>query len=269
MGSGVSGAVFTLSKLVWLLLEPSNVLVFLCLGGVMLTATRFHRAGRWLAMVSLAGIMFAGFSPFGTWLMRGLEAGYPPLRDEGRVDGIVVLGGALVPDVSFARGQFSINEAGERLTALAGLARRHPEARIVFTGGSGDLTGAGVPEADVVEAMIGDLLPGRAIVYERASRNTRENALFSHRLAAPQAGQRWLLVTSAWHMPRALGLFRKVGWAVTPFPVDYRSTGDGADWRFNRSISLGLRRTDVAAKEWAGLLFALLSGQSDDFRPAP
>lgn len=260
---------YTLSKLVWLLLEPSNVLVFLCLAGVSLTATRFRRAGRWLALAALAGIMIAGFTPFGTLLMRGLEAGYPPLRDEGRVDGIVVLGGALVPDVALARGQFSINEAGERLTALVALARRHPKARIIFTGGSGDLTGAGVPEADAVEAVLGDILPGQTIFYERASRNTHENAVYSLRIAGPEAGQRWLLVTSAWHMSRALGLFRKAGWPVVPFPVDYRSTGDGADLRFNRSISVGLRRTDVAAKEWVGLLFAVLSGQSESFWPKP
>lgn len=260
---------YTLSKLVWLVLEPSNFLVFLVLAGIGLTFTRALRAGRVLVLTGGIGLCVAGFAPLGTALMRPLETAFPPLVEEGQVDGIVVLGGALVTDVSMARGQLSINEAGERLTALAGLARRHPNAAIVFTGGAGDFTGSAIAEADALERVIGELLPDRAIRYERLSRNTRENAQNSYRLARPRPGSRWLLVTSAWHMPRALGLFRKAGWSVTPYPVDFRSSGTPDDWRPNAAISLGLRRVDVATKEWLGLLFAVLVGHSEQLWPKP
>lgn len=258
---------YTLSKLAWLVLEPSNLLVFLVLAGAVLAFTRAWRFGRTLVLAGALGLLIVGFSPLGTALLRPLEKAFPPVDDAGPVDGIVILGGALVADVSLARGQLSLNEAGERLTVLVDLARRYPAARIVFTGGAGDFTGAAISEADAVEKVIGQILPGRAIQYERLSRNTRENAVNAHRLVRPAPGQRWLLVTSAWHMPRAYGLFRKAGWDAVPYPVDFRTAGTGDDLRPFNAISLGLRRTDVAAKEWAGLLFARFAGQTDTFWP--
>ena len=107
------------------------------------------------------------------------------------------------------------------------------------------------------------------IVAESKSRNTVENAVFSKLLAMPQPNERWLLVTSAYHMPRAIGAFRHVGFAVEAYPVDWRTRG----WRdaampFDR-LSAGLDRTDVAIHEWIGLIAYRLSGRSSTLFPAP
>jgi uncharacterized SAM-binding protein YcdF (DUF218 family) len=104
---------------------------------------------------------------------------------------------------------------------------------------------------------------------DRASHNTWENAVYTKALAAPQPGQRWLLVTSASHMPRAMGVFRKVGFAVEPWPVDFR-TADARDWfQTFESPAEGLRRVELAGHEWIGLITYWLMGRSDELFPEP
>jgi uncharacterized SAM-binding protein YcdF (DUF218 family) len=106
-------------------------------------------------------------------------------------------------------------------------------------------------------------------VIESRSRTTRENALFSRRLVEPHEGERWLLVTSAWHMPRSVGCFRQAGFPVVPYPVDYRTRGPQDRWRTFSSLSEGLRRLDLATKEWIGLLGYRLAGYTDALFPGP
>ncbi|HRJ68155.1 MAG TPA: YdcF family protein [Beijerinckiaceae bacterium] len=259
---------FYLSKLVWLLMEPSTALTLAVLVGALLCRTRLALWGRRLGIAGAVGLLIGGFTPLSTLILRPLEEHFPPFQDDGiPVAGVLVLGGALQTEVAVGRAQFAVNEAAERFTILPALARRYPEARLVFVGGSGDPLGGIPPEADVVRRVIGDLIPPDRLVYERASRNTHENAVNSFVQLRPGKGERWLLVTSAWHMPRSVALFRKAGWTVVPFPVDYRSSGSGDDYRPFTSVSQGLRRLDLATKEWVGLVFARLSGQSEALLP--
>jgi uncharacterized SAM-binding protein YcdF (DUF218 family) len=105
---------------------------------------------------------------------------------------------------------------------------------------------------------------------DRRARNTYENALFSKQLAAPKAGERWLLVTSAFHMPRAVGLFRKAGFAVEPYPVDWRVGRSASDiLAFTLLATDGLGRTDVAMREWIGLLAYWITGRTSVLFPGP
>lgn len=259
---------FAASKIVWLLIEPSMALTLLAILGALLCWTRWLRLGRAIAFSSAFLLLAAGFMPLGNLLLRPLEERFPAFGDDGGpVAGVIVLGGALTSEVSEARGQFSVNEAAERLTAMAALARRYPQAKIVFSGGSGDLAGIIPSEADSLRKVIEELMPAGRVTYERASRNTFENAVMSRMIVQPKPGERWLLVTSAWHMPRSVGLFRRAGWTITPYPVDYRTTGRGDDWRPTGSVSAGLRRTDLAVKEWIGLTFAWITGQSAELWP--
>lgn len=258
-------------KLIWFVLEPSNLLLIVALAGLLLSATRMlPRFGSWLVVLAVAGLALVGFSPLGYLMLRPLEQRFPACPADGApVAGIVVLGGALSATVTQERGQVNINEAGDRILMMADLARRHPAARIVYTGGAGELQGTRPSEATTLEAVIGQVLPGRAVLYECDSRTTRENATLTRALVQPKAGERWLLVTSAWHMPRAMGLFRAGGWTVTACPVDYRTTGGDHDWQVTLTASRGLGRVDTAAKEWVGLLYAWLAGQSSSIFPAP
>ena len=202
--------------------------------------------------------------------MLPLESRFAPFPEDGAVpSGIIVLGGGIESGLSEARGQVIVNDAGERPIYLADLARRFPGARLVFSGGSG-FVGGGIAEADIVSRQADTLgLPRARLILENRSRNTRENALFSAELTHPKPGERWLLVTSAWHMPRAIGCFRQAGFSVTAFPVDYRTRGWGDLFRFNGFASDGLLQLDLAVKEWIGLVVYRLAGYSPDLLPGP
>src|SRR5213078_952001 len=166
-------------------------------------------------------------------------------------DGIIVLGGAISPDVSAARDEVALNEAAERLTVAAELARRYPEARILLSGGSGALIYEESAEAPFAMRLLQGLGVARArILLEDRSRNTVENAIFSKALAQPKPGERWLLVTSGYHMPRSVGIFRKAGFPVEPYPVDWRTRGTADALRLFPTMGEGLRRSDIAMREW-------------------
>lgn len=262
------------SKLFWLMAAPTNALVLLALFGSLLLFTRFARLGRWLGLGAAIGLLAMSAGPLGYWLMRPLEDRFPrpPLPED--VAGILVLGGA----VGTTRGEITLNDAGARMAESVALALRFPNAKLIFTGGDGSL----IEETDEREApteaeaarrfYIAMGIAADRIILEDRSRNTRENALFSKPIAdrvLPRGG-RLLLVTSAWHMPRSVGVFRRAGYDVIPFPVDYATRGVQADWvRLNRGFSHGLKLTDLAAKEWIGLAVYRIAGYTDALLPSP
>jgi len=261
---------YVLSKVFWFFATPSNFLATLTLVGAALALTRrLRRFGAWLAVVGVAGLLFAGLSPLANWVILPLEDRFPAFRDDGRaVDGVVVLGGAVQAEESFGREQLTVNEAGERVIALADLARRYPGARIVFSGGGGTLLTEEAPEADALARFMDALgIPRQRVLFENQSRTTFENAVYTRRLIEPRPGERWLLVTSAWHMPRAVGCFRRAGFPVTAYPVDFRTRGPSDAWRTFTFVSEGLRRLDLSAKEWAGLIGYRLVGHIDALFP--
>ncbi|GGF55581.1 membrane protein [Azorhizobium oxalatiphilum] len=262
---------FTVSKVGWLLAAPSNLLMFVLLLGFLLRVADVRRPAFALVALSALGLLVCGFSPLANHLVSPLEERFPPFKADGRpVEGIILLGGSEVPDVALARGVPALNDAGERMLAFAMLARTYPDARLAFSGGSADLDTDGQMEADAVRLALGDLgVDLSRVTFERRSRNTAENAAFTRQLIQPQPGERWLLVTSAFHMPRAVGCFRQVGFPVTAYPVDYRTISPKAlDGPFPR-IAMGLDLTDLAAKEWLGLLAYYLSGRIPVLFPAP
>jgi uncharacterized SAM-binding protein YcdF (DUF218 family) len=262
---------FELSKILGFLAAPSNALIVLGLLGVVLMATPLTRFGRRLAGWSLALIAIAGFSPLGDVLMLPLEERFPPWdASRGVPTGIVVLGGGIGPEVSGARGEAALNEAAERVTATVELARRYPDARIIYSGGSGALIYNEHLEADHAVTLLEKLgVPRARIIAENRSRNTIENARLAKALAQPKPGERWLLVTSAYHMPRAVGLFRAEGFAVEAYPVDWRTRGTIDLLRPFTTLGGGLQRTDTAMREWVGLVISRLTGRTADLLPGP
>jgi uncharacterized SAM-binding protein YcdF (DUF218 family) len=262
---------FVLSKILGFFAIPSNLVISFGLLGLLLLPTRFARAGWWLAFASLILLAMLGLSPIGNALIIPLEQRFPPWdAARGAPDGIVVLGGAISPDVSAARNGVALNEAAERATEIATLARRYPDARILFSGGSGALIFTEGTEAEFALRLFESFGIDRArILLEDRSRNTVENAVFSKALAQPKPGERWLLVTSAFHLPRAIGVFRKAGFSVEPYPVDWRTRGVADAWRPFPTMGEGLRRTDIAVREWVGLPVYWLTGKSSELFPAP
>lgn len=261
---------FGLSKVLGFFALPSNLLIALALIGILLMRTRFRRFGQGLAIGAVLLLAVIGIAPVGNALMLPLEQRFPKWDPMGgEPHGIVVLGGAVSPDVSAARNEIALNEAAERMTAVAKLARQYPSARIVFSGGSGRLFG-GASEADYAIGLLESFgIPRQRILLEGRARNTMENATFTAALVDPKPGQRWLLVTSAHHMPRSVGVFRKAGFPVEAHPVDFRTRGAEDLTRPFGSLAAGLARTDAAMHEWAGLVFYRLTGRTDELFPGP
>jgi uncharacterized SAM-binding protein YcdF (DUF218 family) len=172
--------------------------------------------------------------------------------------------------VSQARGDVALNEAAERITAAVELARRYPSARIIFSGGNSSLIyGGGVEAAIAVHEFEALGIAHDRITAEEQSRNTIENAVFSRLIADPKPGERWLVVTSAYHMPRAMGVFRAAGFPVEAYPVDWRTRGPADALQPFASLGDGLRRTDTAVREWIGLAAYRVTGRTTDWFPAP
>jgi uncharacterized SAM-binding protein YcdF (DUF218 family) len=265
---------FILSKTLGVLSSPSHAIALLALLGGLLLLTRFRRAGRRVLIFCLVVFVVVGAFPIGGVLVLILESRFPPwVETSGPPDGIIVLGGPISPPMSLARGHAVMGPGAERLTETPALARRFPNARIVFSGGNASLTGHGPSEAQFAVPLLESFgIPGARIMAEDRSRNTAENAAFTKALVKPKPGERWLLVTSAAHMPRAVGTFRKVGFPVEPYPVDWHSDGSGPTWRwFVPSLSwlAGWSALDAAAKEWVGLAAYWLTGRTSALFPAP
>ena len=263
---------FYLSKAFWLVAAPSNLIGLCLLLGVVALVMRRFRAGRILVILACIGYFVAGFSPLSPILLRPLEDRFTrPQSLPAPPKGIVVLGGAIDERMSAARGTSEINDAGGRMTAAAALAHKYKTAKLYFAGGSASIFGSKLTEAVAGRKFFVEQgISADRIVLESQSRNTRENAEFVKRLAAPKPGEVWLLVTSAWHMPRSVGIFREVGFKVVPWPADYSTHGTARDWsKPITTASRGLKLTDRAVKEWVGLIVYYLSGRSNALLPGP
>jgi uncharacterized SAM-binding protein YcdF (DUF218 family) len=260
-----------ISKALWFSLQPSSFLLLLLLVGAALLFTRYWKAGRWLVATSAILFLVGGLSPLSTWMTLPLEQRFERTNLSGPdIDGIIVLGGAEDARVAAGRHVHAVNETAERITEAAALALRYPRAKLVFTSGAIRYRGERITGADAADQIFRDLGIGAdRLVPESASHNTWENAVYTKALVQPQPGQRWLLVTSAHHMPRAMGVFRKVGFPVEPWPVDYRTASSRDRYLMFEAPSEGLRRLELAFHEWFGLITYRLMGRSDELFPRP
>jgi uncharacterized SAM-binding protein YcdF (DUF218 family) len=260
---------FHISKLFWLFARPNTfALLLACIGAGLLIAGR--RGGRWPLLLGLGWFVAVLLTPLPAWLTLPLEDRFArPADVPERVDGVIVLGGAVEQLLTEARGIPALNGAAERMTEAVALARRYPEARILFTGGSGRLSPGGISEAEVARRLFASLgLEGPRLILEERSRNTWENAVESRALVAPKPGETWLLVTSASHMPRSVGVFRRAGFPVMPWPVNYSTAPGGQGW-FDPPFSFRLGQAEWAVREYVGLLAYRLLGRTDALFPAP
>jgi uncharacterized SAM-binding protein YcdF (DUF218 family) len=245
------------SKIFWALAQPSNLLLLLLLAGALAMARGRRRLASWLLYPAVLAFLLVGVFPVGDWLLLPLENRFPaPADPPAEVDGIIVLGGAIKFAVAERRGTLALDDSAERDITMIELARDYPDARLIYTG-------AGSWPSFARRHGLGE-----RVVFEDRARNTYENAMFSKQLAAPQPGERWLLVTSAAHMPRSVGAFRQVGWPVIPYPVDYRTTG-GVEILVAPDVAGRWNEFDQAVKAWIGLLAYRLSGRSSALFPAP
>ena len=222
----------------------------------LLILMRWRRPAVIMLWSGLAVLGLLGFRAIPDALLRPLENRYPVPTAElmDRHVGIIVLGGAIGhPDSFAAHGQVPLGDAAERMTVPVGLIRQHPRLELVFSGGEGRLLTTGVTESELARVFYQQQGLGMDRVrLEEGSRNTRENAQQVAQLLGERCQQPWLLVTSAWHMPRSMAEFEAVGCKVTPYPVDFR-TGDSTSTT-EYSLAHSLLRWQTALHEWLGLL---------------
>lgn len=257
---------FALSKILWPLAQHDVILLVIAIIGVTLGWTRYAQAGRWMTLAATCALAAVAALPIDQWLLAPLEERFPPPRElPAYIDGIIALGGAIDPELSARYGMPSLNEHAERMTTFVKLARLYPSAKLVFSGGSASLFVGRPAEADAAKLLFKDLgLDPAKIVFEDQSRNTYENAIFSKRLVNPKPGEIWVLITSAEHMSRSVGIFRRAGWPVIPWPVAYKSGGG-----YELQLGGHLKRLDLAVHEWLGLLAYRLLDRTDALFPAP
>ncbi len=261
---------FILSKIFWLLVQPLSLTFLLGLLGWMLVLFKRRRTGLSIIALGLLVLGLSSFTTLGFQLIHPLEERFARSPEiPANVTTIIMLGGATAGRVSASRGITELTEAGDRLTETLRLAEAHPTARIVLSGGSGLLIDDPEPEAITAQRFFSTMgiAPDRLILEER-SRNTDENAERTAELLGSQGGT-VVLVTSAFHMPRSVGLFRSAGIEVVPWPMDYRSAGTQGIGIDIANPVLNLNTTGIAIREWIGLAAYKLTGRVEEWFPGP
>lgn len=255
---------FYMSKFFWFFAQPSNLVIIILIIGAIFYFRGKIKTGTRLIAFCIIFISLAGLSPLSYLLMLSLEQQYakPPVEAIEPPDGIIVLGGMIDTAISESRDETALNDGAERLTEAARLAYRFPDAKLMITGGTGTLIYRGEDEATSAQSYFTEIgIPKDRILIETESKNTWQNAIYSKEIIQPKQGERWLLVTSAFHMPRSIGVFRAAGFDVIPWPVDYRTRGMQDAWRIPSQPSKAWRNLDIASKEWIGYVAYALSGR--------
>ena len=256
---------FLTSKLLWVVANPSNLLLILLVTGVLL---------RWRVLTSLVLVCLLALAvyPLGNLLLQPLEKRFQaPQSLPVDIAGIIVLGGAEEAELSTIWEQPQFNMAAERDMHLLPLLQRYPDTPVIYTGGSSSVLKPEYRGADVLQEWLRAQGLADRVQIERNSRNTFENAVYSLDMLpdgiTADAQEGWLLVTSAYHMPRSVGIFRKQGWNVIPYPVDYYSKPITLDnWR--PKLGLNLFELGIAVREWLGLTAYYLTEKTDSWLPA-
>ena len=267
--SSMDTAVWILSKAIWMLVDPKNGLLILLVLGATLLYTGYKSLGRKLVTLVSGILLLLSIFPWAGLMLLPLENRFPiPEPLPNTIDGIIVLGGSEHARITQARGQVALLDSAERLTAFVSLSRRYPEAKLVFAGGAGGLRDQEFKGADTAKILFKQLgIKPNRVQFESNSRNTFENAMNAFELAKPKKQESWVLVTSAWHMPRAVGVFRNAGWSVIPYPVDFSTSGK-MDFRIG-FYGLSVSSVSWVLREWIGMVSYWLMGKTSDLFPKP
>lgn len=259
-----------LSKILWSLASPEKVVLILLFVGTVLIWTKRQKLGRWL--VSMSALIFLVFTllPINILLLKPLEERFSaPTELPANISGIIVLSGPERSVITRTRGQPSLSGGAERLTTFVALARRYPKARLIYAGGVGSLFYQDFKSNETARKFFIQLgLNLNRVLFDTEARNTFENAVNTFNLLGQQTKGDWILITSAFHMPRSIGVFRKAGWNVIPYPVDYQTSGIwGYDW------SVGILDNIIAFSkglhEWLGLIAYRMTGKTAALFPKP
>ena len=260
---------FWISKLAWMVIAPGNFLLILVLASCALLFLGKERIARRLLAATCVALAIVSVFQLHAILLHPLDSRFetnPALPQH--LDGIIVLSGSEDPYRSQMWNQVSLGETAERNLTFMEMARKYPQAKLVFSGGTASLLGGQYRAADVARTLFAQQgMDLDRIVFEREARNTYENVLFSRKLVQPRKGETWLLITTAWHMPRSVGIFCKQGWPVIPYPVDHATAPDERVV-IHFSMADNLRNLNIAVREWIGLYAYYVTGKTAQLLPS-
>jgi uncharacterized SAM-binding protein YcdF (DUF218 family) len=242
--------IYYFSKLFWVIAAPTNALVLISAIAAFWAVLRRSNCVTWLAATVACGLVVGTFTPIDLALTVPLEYrfAFSPPDSQVPPDGIILLAGGGIDGID----------------AVSTLSKDYPKARLIFSGFK-----ATDAFDEYLLYMFARLGGDRERIYlESRPRTTAEDAFYTAALLKPKAGERWLLVTSALHMPRAVGCFRTAGFQVEPYPVEFR-TDRRHPLRAFAPGSGALSSVDTAAKEWIGLVVYRFMGKTDALFPGP
>lgn len=259
---------FVISKIGWLAIQPLGLIALCFLAVLPLTFMRRRWPAAVFAIAGLTVALIGSQTNVGRLLLQPLENRFPRpvgMPAPSDVAGIIVLGGGFDGHVTRLRGGFELGESGDRFVEAVLLARRYGDAPVVVSGGEASLIGTTEGDASIAERFFEAFGIGRdRLILERESLNTYENAALTKEVLPANAAGQWLLVTSAFHMPRAVGAFRKQGVDVLPWPVDYR-TGGREPLKFGRDDPIqAFAELSMAMREWIGYRVYAGTGRIED-----
>ncbi len=254
---------FYLSKYIWTVLSPDSLFIILLTLCLLLFLLRQMKKATLLLGLLVFCTLFLSFFSVGDWMLYPLESRFqhnPDLPEH--VDGIIVLGGSVIPDLSVEWQQLETNQFHERLSSFIQLAQLYPDARLVFSGGNASTDEDKPTEAQIAETYFlkSGISPERLLIENKA-RNTAENVSYSRQLASPQSNETWLMITTAYHMPRSMGVFCQQNWTVIPYPVDHQ-TLPSKIYQPGFSLIEHANHLVLASHEWLGLLYYYISGKT-------
>ena len=260
---------FVFSKLVWIFGQPLSLAFFCALFALIAGLLRWRVLGALGAAGSVLILFVTLYTTAGTYLLQGLEERFPkPANDPEDVKCMIVLGGAFQNDVNTIRHGIEFADGSDRFIEALRLAQKFPQSRILVSGGDGSLSGAYEGDAAASERFFPLFGVGKdRLVEETQSRTTYENAVNTKQFLAQQGLANCLLITSGFHMPRSVGIFRKLDIDVVPWVTDYRTTGNvtlGLDFT---QPSLNADNMGTALREWYGLVGYYLAGRTSELYP--
>jgi uncharacterized SAM-binding protein YcdF (DUF218 family) len=263
--------VFLISKLVWILGQPLSLAFFFAALAFLAALLRWRGLGVATSALSVAILFTALFTSTGAYLVQGLEDRFPKhAGDPVDLKCMIVLGGAFDTVVTTSRGGYDLDAAGDRFVEALRLAQKYPQARILVSGGDGSITGNYEGDAVISERMFKAFgLDSSRLVEDKDSRTTFENAINTKALLASNGMSNCLLITSGFHMPRSMGIFRKLDIDVVPWPVDYRSSGKEYLRLDASQPSLNVALLSTAVREWIGLFGYYFAGRTSELYPGP
>ena len=257
---------FYLSKILWLIVNPFNIFIFITLFTMFLYFINFRRLSLIIYLINFIFIALISFLPIGSYLTYIIEKEFHTnTKFPQQVDGILILGGATNPLLFKEFDQISLNGSAERLVESVMIIRKFEKAKVIFSGGSGIINRSDLGHSQVAKLFYKKIgVDINKIFFEDKSRNTYENIIYSKKIAKPKKNENWLLITSAFHMKRALLIAEKNNWKLIPYAVDFKNI---KEFKLTPNLNLlsNLNSFQSGLHEWLGLVSYYLMGRTDKF----